>query len=319
MYSTLSPKAEKIFSYLPSGSRALVLEYVKHLIHRQLSPGTIQITMYNLDHFFQHLAEAKRADLCQLCKQDVRSFAEALSTRKLSASTVNLHLKMLRGFFAYLVDEEYRANNPVLRRYYVEEARRLPRPMTEADVGVFVAHLHAPRDRAAFLLMLRSGLRVSEVGRLQVSDIHWSHKNLIVYNGKGNVDRVVYFSQDAEQALQLWLHTRGYLSAYCFPAPSRLDQPIRRNSIEKWMAKILAQCGLQGKGYTPHTLRHSFATSMLNAGMDFPVLRDLMGHKSADQTLMYAQLSDQTIRGSYDRAVRQVEDEMALLQEVAGE
>jgi integrase/recombinase XerD len=319
MYSTLYPKAERIFSYLPSGSRTLVLEYVNHLIHRQLSPGTIKGRIYNLDHFFQHLAEERREDLCQLCKQDVRSFAEALSSRKLSASGVNGHLKTLRSFFAYMVDEDYRDKNPVLRRYYVEEERRLPRPMSEADVGVFVAHLKAPRERAVFLLMLRSGLRVGEVCRVQVSDINWPLKNLIVYNGKGKVDRVAYFSKDVEQALELWLHTRGYLSGYCFASPYKLDRPIHSNSIGNWMAKILARCGLQGKGYTPHTLRHTFATNMLNAGMDLTVLRDLMGHKDSNQTLMYAQLSNQTIRSSYDRAVRQIEEEMALFKEVAGE
>jgi site-specific recombinase XerD len=140
-----------------------------------------------------------------------------------------------------------------------------------------------------------------------------------VYNGKGKVDRVAYFSKDVEQALELWLHTRGYLSGYCFASPYKLDRPIHSNSIGNWMAKILARCGLQGKGYTPHTLRHTFATNMLNAGMDLTVLRDLMGHKDSNQTLMYAQLSNQTIRSSYDRAVRQIEEEMALFKEVAGE
>lgn len=319
MYSTLYPKAERIFSYLPSGSRDLVLEYVNHVIHRQLSPGTITGMMYNLDHFFHDLAEEKREDLSQVCKQDIRSFVEALNARTLSGSTVNGHLKSLRGFFAYLVDEEHCANNPVLHRYYVEEARRLPRPMREADVAVFLAHLKTPRDRAVFLLMLRTGLRVGEVSRLQVRDIDWPHKHLIVHNGKWKVDRVVYFSRDAEQALQVWLHTRGYLSAFCFASPRNLDRPIHVTSIEQWMANIVRQCGLQGKGYTPHTLRHTFATSMLNAGMDVTVLRDLMGHKTLNMTLMYAQLSNQTLRSSYDRAVRHVEGgETALLKEVAG-
>ena len=318
MYSELYPKAERIFSYVPCGSRKLVLEYVNHLIHRQLSPGTIKNTMYNLDHFFQYLAEEKREDISQVCKQDVRSFAETLSARKLSASGINGHLKMLRGFFVYLVDEDYCTKNPVLHWYYVEQERRLSRPMSETDVRIFVAHLKTPRDRAVFLLMLRTGLRVGEVSRLQVSDIHWPHKNLIVYNGKGKVDRVVYFSRDAEQALELWLPTRGYLSAYCFASFRTLDRPINPIIIGQWMAKILAQCGLAGKGYTPHTLRHTFATNMLHAGMDLTVLRDLMGHKNSNMTLMYAQLSNQTIRSSYDRAVRHVEGERALLKEVTG-
>ena len=318
MYSELYPKAERIFSYVPDKSRTLVLEYINHLIHRQLSPGTIKNTMYNLDHFFQYLREEKREDITQICKQDVRVFAETLSARKLSPSGINGHLKMLRGFFVYLVDEDYCMKNPVLHRYYVEMERRLPRPMSEDDQRIFIAHLNTPRDRAVFLLMLRTGLRAGEVSRLQLSDIHWPHKNLIVYNGKGKVDRVVYFSNDAEQALQLWLHTRGYISAYCFSAHFKRDRPVNPMMIIHWMANILAQCGLGEKGYTPHTLRHTFATNMLNAGMDLTVLRDLMGHKNSNMTLSYALLSNQSVRNSYERAVRQVEGETALLKEAAG-
>ncbi len=318
MYSELSPKAERIFSYLPDRSRTLVLEYLKHLIHRQLSPHTIRSAIYNLDHFFHYLAEEQWEDISQVCKQDVRMFAEMLSARKLSASGINGHLRTLRGFFVYLVDEDYCAKNPVLHRYYVEEERRLPRPMRESDLRIFVAHLNTPRDRAVFLLMLRTGLRIGEVSRLQISDIHWPHKNLIVYNGKGKVDRVAYFSQDAEQALEVWLQTRGYLSAYCFASSRKRDRPVNHQNIRRWMIQILAQCGLEGKGYTPHTLRHTFATTMLNAGMDLTVLRDLMGHKNSNMTLLYAQLSHQTIRSSYDRAIRQVEGETALLKEVSG-
>ncbi len=317
MYSELYPKAERIFSYLPDKSRNLVLEYVCYLIHRQMSPGTIKVTIYNLDHFFKYLAEEKREEITQVCKQDVRLFAESLSKRKLAAGTINSHLKILRGLFVYLVDEDYCTKNPVLYRYYVEEERRLPRPMSEKDQRIFVANLKTPRDRAVFLLMLRTGLRVGEVSRLQVSDIHWPQQNLIVYNGKGKVDRVVYFSDDAAQALQLWLHTRGYISAYCFAAHFKRERPVNKIMIRHWMAEIIGQCGLGGKGYTPHTLRHTFATNMVNAGMDLTVLRDLMGHKNSNMTLSYALLSNQSVRNSYYRAVRQVEDETALIKEAA--
>jgi site-specific recombinase XerD len=318
MYSALYPKAERIFSYVPDKSRKLVLEYINHLIHRQMSPGTIKNTIYNLDHFFTYLSEEKREDITQIRKQDVRLFAENLSARKLSPSGINGHLKMLRGLFVYLVDEDYCLKNPVLHRYYVEMERRLPRPMSEEDQRIFIAHLKTPRDRAVFLLMLRTGLRAGEVSRLQVSDIHWPHKNLIVYNGKGKVDRVVYFSDDAAQGLQVWLHTRGYISAYCFAAHFKRDRPVNPMMIIQWMANILSQCGLGDKGYTPHTLRHTFATNMLNAGMDLTVLRDLMGHKNSNMTLTYALLSNQTIRNSYERAVRHVEGEAALLKEAVG-
>ncbi len=227
----------------------------------------------------------------------------------------------MRGLFVYLVDEDYCTKNPVRYRYYVEEERRLPRPMSEKDQRIFVAHLKTPRDRAVFLLMLRTGLRVGEVSRLQVSDqvsdLHWPPQNLLVYTGKGKVDRVVYFSDDGAQALQLWLHTRGDISAYCFAAHFKRERPVNKLMIRHWMAEILGQCGLGGKGYTPQTLRHTFATNMVNAGMDLTVLRDLMGHKNSNRTLSYALLSNQSVRDSYYRAVRQVEDETALIKEAA--
>ena len=88
--------------------------------------------------------------------------------------------------------------------------------------------------------------------------------------------------------------------------------------IIHWMTEIIGQCGLEGKGYTPHTLRHTFATTMLNAGMDLTVLRDVMGHKNSNMTLSYALLSNQRVRSSYERAVHHVEGETALLKEVFG-
>lgn len=318
MYSKLSLKAENTFSYLPSKSQTLVGEYLTHLINRRLSPATIRTRIYSLNHFFQHLAEDQREDLCQLRHADIHAFVARLNGRKLSAGSVNGYVSVLQNFFTYLVDEEYIDKNPVLRRDYVEQETYLPRPMSEVDLTVFLAHVKAPRDRAIFLLMLRSGLRVGEVCRLRMSDIHWQHKTLIVHNGKGRVDRVVYFSKDAEEALRLWLKTRGYVSQFCFLSRARPDRPLSRRLIQHRMQVILGQCGLQGKGYTPHTLRHTFATLLLNGGMDLSVLKTLMGHKQLDQTLVYARLSDRRIRESYQQALRKVEEDLALCKEGVG-
>jgi integrase/recombinase XerD len=84
------------------------------------------------------------------------------------------------------------------------------------------------------------------------------------------------------------------------------------------MQELLQHGGLEGNGYTPHTLRHTFATLLLNAGMDLYVLKDLMGHKKVDQTLMYARLSNRRIHESYARAMQQVDDELDWLKEGVG-
>ena len=101
-------------------------------------------------------------------------------------------------------------------------------------------------------------------------------------------------------------------------SPYKSEQPLSPRMVQHRMQGLLEQCGLQGKGYTPHTLRHTFATLLLNGGMDLYVLKSLMGHKKVDQTLMYARLSNQRIRDSYDRAVRNVEKDLELLKEGVG-
>jgi site-specific recombinase XerD len=318
MYAHLPEKVNKTFSVLPERSRILVVGYLTHLINRRFSPVTVRGAIYHLKVFCEYLPDESRADLCQVRYADIRGFIEYLHGRDLCAVSINGYLSIIRGFFRYLIDEDYLGKNPVLRRYFLAHKTYLPRPMHEADLPVFLAQLITPRDRAVFLLMLRCGLRVGEVCRLQMCDIDWDRKSVIVHNGKGRVDRVVYMSHDAEEALRRWLAKRGYMSPYCFVSPYKANQPLSPRMIQLRMHALLRSGGLDGKGYTPHTLRHTFATLLLNAGMDLYVLKDLMGHKKVDQTLMYARLSNRRIHEQYHRAMQQVDNELEWLKEGVG-
>jgi site-specific recombinase XerD len=319
MYKELSQKINKTFSSLPKKSRILVVGYLTYMMNRRYSPATVTRTVYLLKDFCQNLPDNSRKDLCQVSSDDIRALIGCLHERKLSPSSINGYLSALRGLFKYLIDEDYVGKNPVLRRYFLHQPMRLPRPMDEADLKLFVFHLKKPRDRAMFLLMLRCGLRVAEVCRLKVSDIDWEHKTVIIHNGKGQVDRVVYMSKDAEAALRVWLMKRGYMNELCFLSPYRkLEQPLSTRMVQFRMQTILHECGLQGKGYGPHTLRHTFATLLLNGGMDLYVLKNLMGHKHVDQTLMYARLSNRRIHESYYQAMHCIDAELELLKEGVG-
>lgn len=321
MYSEFYPKARSKFSYLPKKSRDYILEYVNHLIQRQVSPSTLRHNIGCLCQFCRQLPIDKQRNLPEIKKIEVRHYVESLTHRNLSAGSINNHLGALKSFFSYMVDEDYMDKNPVLRRYYVEQAIRLPRPMREEDLEIFLMTLQNPIDKASFLLMLRSGLRIGEVCKLKVEHIKWENKNIIVFNGKGKVDRVTYMSEDLEAALSVWLETRGYISIYCFKSPYKKggDKPISDGALRERMRNLLAQSGLQGRGYTPHSLRHTFATGLLNGGLPLPVLKDLMGHKTLNQTLMYAKLSNQTIRNSYYKAMENIERERSLYKDIANE
>ncbi len=317
MYSEFYLKAERAFSFLPLKSKWGILAYIGYLIQRQLSPATIRHIISVLNRFCKSLSEEKQDDLARVNKNDIRRYTEGLSHQKLCASSINGHLSNLRGFYSFLIDEDYYlGNNPVLRRYHIEQEKRLPRPMKEEDLEKFLKTLEKARDRAMFLLKVRSGLRAGEVSRLKVDNIKWEKQNLIVYNGKGKVDRVVYFSPDAQAALRFWLATRNYNSDYCFRSPYKnAEKPISTRMIQYRMQSLLSESGLTGKGYGPHTLRHTFATTMLNAGMRLEALRDLMGHKTTSQTEMYAKLYEQTVYNSYTKAMEKIEKKSTSLKE----
>lgn len=317
MYAQFYSRSEKHFSQLSEKNRELIFNYLHHLMHRQVSPNTFRAISSGLNQFCVYLSNEGKNTFSELRSKDIQSYIEQLSQKDLSAGTIDTYLTILKRFFDYLVDEEQLSKNPVLRRYFLPKPVRLPRPMSNEDLAIFLEQIQDLQYRAIFLLMIRSGLRIGEVSQLQLEDMHWAQQNLMVRNGKGKVDRVVYFSAEVEHALRRWLSTRSYESAYCFASSAQPTVPIPHITIRKWMEAFLQKNNLSGKGYTPHTLRHTFATTLLNAGVPLVVLRDLMGHKSLDQTLMYAQLSNHTVRESYDRACEKLFAEQVLFPKVS--
>jgi site-specific recombinase XerD len=159
--------------------------------------------------------------------------------------------------------------------------------------------------------MLRCGLRISEVCRLTWTRVDLSQGTLLICDGKGQVDRTAYLSPDLEQALRLWQMRRGEYH-YIFASSQFQTSPIHCKTVSRMMAKYLEQAGII-RHYTPHSLRHTFATQMLNAGVTLEVLKELMGHRSLQMTLCYAQLYETTKRQQYDQAMTRIEKRQAGL------
>ena len=161
--------------------------------------------------------------------------------------------------------------------------------------------------------MLRCGLRVSEVSGLQWTALDRTAGTLRIDNSKGHVDRVVYLSPDVAKALQQWHALQPATTSYVFP--SRMTRkggaPLSVRQMRNCMTRYLKLAGIP-KAYSPHSLRHTFATQLLNAGASLEVVKELMGHRSLDVTLRYTQLYDRTKRAQYDQAMAQVEKRHGL-------
>src|SRR5712692_4334614 len=310
-----SPSLHRL-TFVSAGNQDLVAEYLVHLRTRHSSPKTLQTTLGALVTFYRLLPPARRPSLWQdvtrLTPADVDAWLEAAQRHGLAPSTIHTTLSVVRRFCTFLQEHGLLAHQPIHpRRHAVLLPQLLPRPMAEEDLIRFFQVIDVLRDRTMFLLMLRCGLRVGEVTTLPWSAIDWTQGTIRVHNSKGRVDRVVYFSPDLEKVLRQWRRAQWPPMPCLFPSASRPSIPVSIRSIQRVMARYLQAAGIT-RHYSPHTVRHTFATQLLNAGTSLEVVKELMGHRSITMTLRYAQVYDTTKRTQYTQAMAQIEPRQAL-------
>jgi integrase/recombinase XerD len=298
-------------------NQELVTAYLKHLQARQYAPTTLQITIDALNSFCRLVPAPRQSQLCQdlasTTADDVEAWLDAAHQAGRAPSTINTILKCLHRFFAFLQDHGWITQQPInWRRHQVLVPHTLPKPMPEDDLLRLFRVIDRLRDRTMFLLMLRCGLRVGEVSALTWPAINFGAESLRINNGKGQVDRVVYYSADVAHALRHWRRWQPLEATYLFPSSLQPGLPLGVRAIQHCMARYLKAAGIS-KPYSPHSLRHTFATQLLNAGAPLEVVKELMGHRSISMTLRYTQLYETTKRQQYDQAMERIETRQAIL------
>src|SRR3989442_2485940 len=188
------------------------------------------------------------------------------------------------------------------RRRHTRCGRDWSSDVCSSDLKLLTSPTRRPH-RTMFLLMLRCGLRVGEVSSLPWAAIDLVQGTVRIDNSKGHVDRVVYLAPDVAKALRQWQGHQAAAAPYVFPSRGT---SLTARQIRNLMTDYLKLAGIP-KAYSPHSLRHTFATQLLNAGASLEVVKELMGHRSLDMTLRYTQLYDRTKRAQYDQAMAQVE------------
>ena len=292
-----------------------ILQYLAHLAARQSTGLTLNAVVTTLPALLRQLPGKRQvvltADLTQTTAQDISAFITAAQASGLAPSTINTKVSLLAGFFEYLREEGAMAQQPVLRRRHrLLTPTVLPKPIPDADLAAFFQVIDSVRDRLIFLFMLRCGLRVSEVCALAWDALDIDAETVRINQGKGQVDRIVYLSPDVKRALAVWRahHTPG---VYLFPSPKRHRSQLFRSQINVLMDQYLTAAGLT-RHYSPHCLRHTFATHLLNAGVSLEVLKELMGHHSISLTLRDAQLYDTTKKHQYETAMAKIAQQQAV-------
>ena len=185
---------------------------------------------------------------------------------------------------------------------------RLPRAMEPDDVQKFLSVIDHTRDRAMILVLLRTGMRIGELLSTKMGDIHLKERRIEIYEGEKNrLGRVVYLSKDAVCALESWFHERVQWQEYVFYGHGRMSKRMCYSTARTRVMLYVQKAGLLNKGYTVHTLRHTFATELLNAGMRLECLQVLLGHRGIEETRRYARLTDKTREEDYFAAMSRIE------------
>jgi len=234
----------------------------------------------------------------------VSRYIDYLMRKRLAPKTVNCHLDGIRQFYHYLKEEEGLAiTNPVRKNHMQKMSKPLPRHLRDEQVEIFFKAVNGIRDRSMFVLMLRCGLRVEEIANLAIGVIDFKRRIIMVEDGKGAKDRIVYMSNDALYALAAYIRARpASRTRKIFLAQKGpyTGQPISIRGIQKRMehyarkAKIRVSC---------HHLRHTMATQMLNADADLSTIQDLLGHSSVKTTQRYCRISNLKVQRDYFNAM----------------
>jgi integrase/recombinase XerC len=285
---------------------------------RNSSAFTLKSYREDLVALEQYLAKARGA--CpppgQITTLDLRGYLAALHAEDFAKSTIARRLASLRSFFRFGQREGWSKTNPAKPLRNPRKSRRLPHFLSTDELGKLLESPPASRpaglrDRAILETLYSAGLRVSELVGLNDADVDLASGVLRV-RGKGKKERLAPVGSFAARAIADWRKVRrvssrespGGKAESGGSAPvfvSRLGRRLTTRSVGRLLEKYLKQAGLDLRT-TPHTLRHSFATHLLDRGADIRSVQELLGHKSLVTTQIYTHVSTAVLRAAYEKA-----------------
>jgi site-specific recombinase XerD len=283
-----------------------VKAYLTELYRRDCRPNTLRTLAVTIISFLVYLKSSGVDRLEALNREDMGGFVEHEQDRGLKPNSIFVRLRGVYSFLKFLIDRGELGAEVLRRKLRIKLPQSLPRAIEPQAVRQMLAAIDQLRERAIVLVLLRTGMRIGELLGTQLSDVDLIEQKIEIMEArKTRVGRVVYLSEDACAALRQWLSQRSEPSVYLFPGRGgvRLSYEAVRCRFERY----LSQAGLSGRGYTLHSLRHTCASELLNAGMRLECLQQLLGHSCIEMTRRYARLTDTTRREEYFRAMTQIE------------
>ena len=266
-----------------------------------------KFSLYTVDNYDKDITEFKEYlvmnNINSFKKVDyslVRKYLVFLYEKKYKNTTICRHISSLRSFYKYLLGNKLINENPMELISLPKKEQRLPNFLYYNDLEKL---LETPdqstsiglRDKLIFEILYSTGVRVSELVNIKVKDIDFENKSIRIF-GKGKKERIVLFGDQALKLINIYLDQRGFTSEYLIL--NNRGNRITTRGVDLIIHKNSLKSGLKNK-ITPHTMRHTFATHMLNDGANLLTVQELLGHENLKTTQVYTHVSNERLRNVY--------------------
>jgi site-specific recombinase XerD len=284
--------------------------YDRELSGRGAAERTRRAYASDLGQFYEWASERGLDAPAAVKHRDVRLFAARLSESGAAAATVARKLASVRGLYDHLVRTEAVGQNPADLVGSPKQPGKLPKVLAPAQIAALLDRIpaHTPlevRDRAMFELVYSCGLRCEEVVNLDADAIDFESEQLRVI-GKGGKERLLPVGEPAQRALQRYLETARHVLLVGDPIEpamllSRRGRRLSSSDVRRRLRRWVREAAI-GAGISPHSLRHAFATHLLEGGADLRSIQELLGHASISTTQIYTRVDPSRLRRQYEQS-----------------
>ena len=282
-----------------------ILKFIDEISYeKNYSSFTVDAYNTDLNCFLEYLNENDIKNYNDVTYQDIRLYVNYLHTNKYTNKTISRHISSIRSFFKYLKVNNIIANNPCILIQNPKLEHKLPKYLNYEDIEKFLNAFDnnnyiGLRNSTILEMLYSTGIRVRELINIKLAHINFKDKSIKV-TGKGNKERIVYFGSRLRDLLNDYLDNNNKLNInnleYLFL--SKTGKKINDREIRKIVddAALIASIKIK---ISPHVLRHTFATHMLNDGANLRSVQELLGHENLSTTQIYTHLTNEKIRNTY--------------------
>lgn len=264
--------------------------------------GLSEQTLYNyglaLKKFFITLQKVPE----QITSNDVRVYLyKYQEQRKVSNRSLDKVRQTLSSFFHWASSEGYLQTNPMLAIKQIKYEIKPRIPLSQIELEYIRDVCRTPKERALVEFLYSTGCRISEVASMKKSDINWDTNTVKVF-GKGSKHRVSYLNAKAEITLKKYLESRSDNNPYLFVSDRKPHNQMHKSGLEK-IIRILSERSPLTKNFTPHTFRHTTATTAVNNGMNIQEVSSLLGHSHIATTMVYTHISNKNVQNNHEKYI----------------